>query len=120
MYISAPMSFEINAVNFPFGVEVFDLVRTFPWVCRDRKNGTTFRGPKATDRTTFGVSKLKRKLHRLVRVYTHVRIQRGDSGPDPPLNSHTDIGFLSNSGPEPLKNKEATEPAFKAGPSSAR
>ena len=29
------------------------------------------------------------------------------------------IGFLSNTGPNPLKNHEATKPAFNVGPSSA-
>ena len=30
-------------------------------------------------------------------------------GPDPPpLKNHTNIGFLSNTGPDPLKNHKAT------------
>ena len=51
-----------------------------------------------------------------------MRIQRGGGGrgPDPPLKNHKNIGFLSNSGPDPQKNFEATEPAFNVGPSSAR
>ena len=48
-----------------------------------------------------------------------MRIQKGDGGagdPDP-LN----IGFLSNAGPDPLKNNKATtKPAFNFGPLSAR
>ena len=41
-------------------------------------------------------------------------------GPDPPpLKNHKNIGFLSNSGPVPLKSYEATEPAFNVGLSSA-
>ena len=36
------------------------------------------------------------------------------------VKNHKNIGFLSNSGPDPLKNYEATEPAFNVGPSSAR
>ena len=46
----------------------------------------------------------------------HVRIQRGDrgSGPPPLLKNHKNIGFLSNSGPDPLD--EATEPEFNVGP----
>ena len=53
-----------------------------------------------------------------------MQIQRGEGGtggqdPFPPEN-HKNIGFLSNSGPDPLKNDEATEPAFNVGPSSAR
>ena len=37
----------------------------------------------------------------------------------PPEKSQKNIGFLSNSGPNSLKNKP-TEPAFNVGPSSAR
>ena len=45
----------------------------------------------------------------------------GTRGPDsPPLKNYKNIGFLSNSGPDPLKNYEATKPAFNVGPSSAR
>ena len=54
----------------------------------------------------------------------HVRIQRGGTGgpdaPPPPLKNHKNIGFLSNTGPDPLKNRKATKPAFKVGTSSAR
>ena len=38
----------------------------------------------------------------------------------PSLKKHKNIGFHSNSDPDPLKNYEATEPAFNDGPSSAR
>ena len=31
----------------------------------------------------------------------------------------TNIGFLSYSGPDPLKNHKATKPVFNVGPSSA-
>ena len=47
-----------------------------------------------------------------------MRIQRGDRGPDPPEKSQN-IGFLSNTGPDPLKNHKATKPEFNVG-SSAR
>ena len=50
----------------------------------------------------------------------HVRIQRGDRGSGPSLKNHKNIGFLSNTGPDPLKNHKATKPAFNVGPSSAR
>ena len=58
----------------------------------------------------------------------HVRIQRGEQGvrdpppppPPPPLKNHKNIGFLINTGPDPLKNRKATKPAFKVGTSSAR
>ena len=38
---------------------------------------------------------------------THVRIQRGDSSPDPPppLKNRKSLGFLSNTRPDPLKNR---------------
>ena len=40
-------------------------------------------------------------------------------GPDPPEN-HKNIGVLSKTGSDPLKNIKATKPAFKVGSSSAR
>ena len=43
----------------------------------------------------------------------------GAGGPDPTEN-HKNIGFLSNSGPDPLKTHETTKPAFNVWPSSAR
>ena len=37
----------------------------------------------------------------------------GARGPDPPpLKKHKNIEFLSNAGPDPLKNHKATKPAF--------
>ena len=36
------------------------------------------------------------------------------------LEMHKNIGFLSNSGPDPLKDYEATESAFNVRPSLAR
>ena len=53
--------------------------------------------------------------------YVHVRIQRGGAGsPDPPPKNHKNIGFLTNTGPDPLLNHKATKPAFNVGPPSAR
>ena len=50
----------------------------------------------------------------------------GAGGPDPPPHTHThtqnnhkNIGFLSNTGPDPLKNHKATKPSFNVGPSLA-
>ena len=40
----------------------------------------------------------------------------GTGGPDPPEESQN-IGFFSNTGPDPLKNHKATKPAFNVGPS---
>ena len=51
-------------------------------------------------------------------VLCQVRIEWGGGGtgaPDPPEKSQK-LGFLSNTGPDPLKNHKATEPAFNAGP----
>ena len=43
-----------------------------------------------------------------------VKMARRAGGPEPPthLKNHKSIGFLSNTGPDPLKNHKATEPAF--------
>ena len=62
--------------------------------------------------------------------WKHAWIERGGGGggtggpyhthpPPPPLKNHKNIGFLSNTGPEPLKKLQATKPAFKVGPSLA-
>ena len=39
------------------------------------------------------------------------------SGPPSPLKNYKNIGFLSDTGPDPLKNHKATKPAFNVGPS---
>ena len=39
--------------------------------------------------------------------------------PSPPLKNHKTKGFLSKTGPDPLKNYKATKPVFLVGPSSA-
>ena len=44
----------------------------------------------------------------------------GTGGPTSPLENHKNIGFLSNTGPDSLKNHKATTPAFNVGLSSAR
>ena len=36
------------------------------------------------------------------------------------MKNHKAIGFLSNTGPDPLKNHKATKPAFNVGPSLVR
>ena len=45
---------------------------------------------------------------------SHARILRRDrgSGPPPPHEKSQSIGFLSNNGPDSLKNDKATKPAF--------
>ena len=40
----------------------------------------------------------------------------GGGGGGGGLKNHKNIGFLSNTGPDPLKNHKATKPAFNAGP----
>ena len=44
----------------------------------------------------------------------------GGQGVWTPAKNHQKRGFRSNSGPDPLTNHKATEPAFNVGPSSAR
>ena len=45
------------------------------------------------------------------------------NGPPPPQKkkkkNHKNLGFLCNTGPDPLKNHQATKPAFNVGQSSA-
>ena len=45
---------------------------------------------------------------------------RGETGGPDPLKNHKNIGFLCNTDQDPLKNRNATKPAFNVGPSSAR
>ena len=44
----------------------------------------------------------------------------GGQGIRTPLKNHKNIGFLSSTGPDPLKNHKAAKPAFNVGSSSAR
>ena len=44
----------------------------------------------------------------------------GGQGVQIPLKNNKNIGFLSNTGPDPLKNHKATKAAFNVGPSSTR
>ena len=39
----------------------------------------------------------------------------GTGSPDPPLNNHKNIGFLSNTGSGPLENHKATKLEFIVG-----
>ena len=42
-----------------------------------------------------------------------------DRGVQTSLEYHKAIGFLSNTGPDPMENHKATKPAFNVGPLSA-
>ena len=42
-------------------------------------------------------------IDRTEKVRLHVRIQRGGQGVRTPLENYKNIGFLSNTGPDPLK-----------------
>ena len=44
----------------------------------------------------------------------------GDRGYGPSLKNHKNIGFLSDTGPDPPKIYKATKPAFNVEPSLAR
>ena len=46
--------------------------------------------------------------------------RREDRGSGIPLKNHKNIGFSSNTGPDPLKNRSLTKPAFSVGPSAKR
>ena len=51
----------------------------------------------------------------------HVQIQKGGGqGVRMPLKNHKNIGFLSNTDPDPLNNHKAAQPAFNNGLSLAR
>ena len=53
--------------------------------------------------------------------HVHGRIQRGEPGVRPaPLKNHKNIGFLGNTGPDPMENHKASKPALYVGPPSAR
>ena len=49
----------------------------------------------------------------------HVRGSRGGRGSAPRLKNHKNIGFLSKTGPDPLKNHKTTKPSFNVRSSSA-
>ena len=55
------------------------------------------------------------------RCTNHVRTQRGwgQGIPPPPPEKSQNTGFLSNTGPDPLKSYKATKPAFNVVPTSA-
>ena len=59
-------------------------------------------------------------ISRMGRYLTWADPEGGRTGGlDPLPENHNDIGFLSNTGPDLLKNHKATKPAFNVGPSSA-
>ena len=43
-------------------------------------------------------------------------LEGGGGGQGTPLKYHRNIGFLSNTGPDNLKNRKAIEPVFNVGP----
>ena len=52
---------------------------------------------------------------------THADPEGGTGGQDPhPPEKSQNIGFHSNTGPNPLKYRKATKPAFNDGPSLTR
>ena len=59
------------------------------------------------------------------RKFSIMTIMRGSRGgdrgsrPPPEKKKHKNIGFLSNTGPDPLENHKATKPVFIVGPTSA-
>ena len=63
---------------------------------------------------------LSQDLHLTIIILHYVSLYAGPGGGErgygPPLKNHKNIGFLSNTGPDPLKNHKATKPAFNVGP----
>ena len=61
------------------------------------------------------------------KIDKHMGRSRGGGGgdrrsrhpPPPPEKSKKNIGFLGNTGPDPLKNHKVTKPVFNVGPSLA-
>ena len=53
---------------------------------------------RMTRKHSFNIQRARSKIPRIL----HARIQRGAGGPGPPEN-HKNIGFLSNTDPDPLK-----------------
>ena len=60
------------------------------------------------------------KYPRMKSTSTSCADPEGGAGGLDPLKNHKNIGFLSNTGPDSMKNHKATKPAFKVGPPSAR
>ena len=53
----------------------------------------------------------------ILNSFFHLRGFRGwDRGSGLPLKTHKKVGFLSNTGPDPLKNYKVTKQAFNVGP----
>ena len=60
------------------------------------------------------------KLHTALHYSSCVDPEGGGVGVRPPPHhsqNHKNIGILSNTGPDPLKNRKAPKPAFNVGPS---
>ena len=67
----------------------------------------------------------KTKSKQANQTTTHARFQKGEGGgggqgSGPTLKNHKNIGLLSNTGPDPLKNQKATNQKFNVEPSPAR
>ena len=64
----------------------------------------------------------KEKIMHIRQIITTMGGSRGgvDRGSEPPLKNLKNLGFLSNTGPDPLINHKATKQTFNIGPSLAR
>ena len=63
---------------------------------------------------------IKYRIGLVFRIFLPLADPEGDTGPDPPppLKYHKNIGFPSNTDPDPLKIHNGTKPAFNVGPTS--
>ena len=55
-------------------------------------------------------------MYREPHLSNHMRGSRGGRGSGPTVKNHKTIGFLSNTGADPVKNHKATKPAFNVEP----
>ena len=55
-------------------------------------------------------------IHMTITYYCMRGSRGGGRGPDPPMKNDKNIGFLSNTGPDLLKNHKTTKPAFNLRP----
>ena len=110
-------------IKLPYVIKIF-VLSIFEWplktgftVCTKLSSGT--RGLTETPLTSI-MCVCKQQI--VYNALSHVQILTWGKGVQTPpphpqsLENHIAIGFLSNTGPDPLENDEATMPRFNVGP----